>query len=344
MVVRRRPGRLNKTQPAGNLGEGTPRASATLQSPESVADWQQQVLACVRAFGADHETTLSARANLGHRRGLAGDPIAALVDLEIASGRCLSVPGADNATTVGTTGLRAYWLGQTGDRAAALAAYDKLWPQAVRTLGADDLTTLSILHGYNDIRDWTDSPGSAVAAYEGLLTAYTRVLGSDHERTATVAEALERWRVEVADLADTAREIYTDMELRESGRDTRRRLGTSHLGGRGTTFLRPLAHFCRRPGEPQRDPLGLCTAVRVREFGVDSVEAVGGIVEGANSGVSRAFRRGNDQLGAANPLKLDHLSGHRANRAVGRDCVDALLGVGSAAPHRARHRLRRERD
>ncbi|PBA68874.1 hypothetical protein CKJ76_25995 [Mycobacterium avium] len=118
------------------------------------------------------------------------------------------------------TGLRAYWLGQTGDRAAALAAYDKLWPQAVRTLGADDLTTLSILHGYNDIQDWTDSPGSAVAAYERLLTAYTRALGPDHERTAAVAEALERWRVEVADLADTARGIYTGMELRESGRDT----------------------------------------------------------------------------------------------------------------------------
>lgn len=190
------------------------------QPPESVADWQQQVLACVRSFGADHETTLSARANLGHQRGLAGDPIAALVDLEIASGRCLSVLGADHPTTVGVSGLRAYWLGQSGDRAAALAAYDTLWPQAVHTLGADHLTTLSIRHGYSDLRDWADSPGSAVAAYEGLLAAYTRVLGPGHAITATVAENLERWRVEVADLAGTAREIYTDMELHESGGDT----------------------------------------------------------------------------------------------------------------------------
>ncbi len=189
------------------------------QPPESVADWQQQVLDHVRQLGADHETTLAARANLAHHRGLAGDPIAALVDLEITSARCLSVLGADNPTTVGVSGLRAYWLAISGDRAAALDAYDRLWPQAVRTLGPDHLTTLSIRLGYSDLRDWEDNPGGAVAAYQELLDAHTRILGSDHPTTATVAATLEHWRAEVADLANIARDLYTDMELDESGRD-----------------------------------------------------------------------------------------------------------------------------
>lgn len=194
-----------------DAGTGTPR--------DSVADWQQRVLEYVRQLGADHEATLSARANLGHQRGLAGDVIAALVDLEITSGRCLAVLGAENPTTVGVSGLCAYWLGVSGDRAAALAVYDRLWPQAVRVLGSEHLTTLSIRHGYSDLRDWDDNPGGAVEAYEELLDAYTRVLGPDDPTTTAVAAALERWRVEVADIADMARGIYTDMELAESGVD-----------------------------------------------------------------------------------------------------------------------------
>lgn len=193
--------------------------AGTGQPQEPVAYWQQRVLEYARQLGADHESTLSARANLGHQRGLAGDPIAALVDLEITSGRCRAVLGADNPTTVGVSGLCAYWLAISGDRAAALAVYERLWPHAVHILGPDHLTTLSIRNGYSDLRDWTDNPGGAVAAYQELLDAYTAVLGPEDPTTTAVAAALERWRIEVADLTDMARDIYTDMELNESGVD-----------------------------------------------------------------------------------------------------------------------------
>lgn len=194
--------------------------SGSRQQPEkSVAYWLQQVLDHVRRLGADHETTLAARANLGNQRGLAGDLTASLVDLEITTDRCVAVLGDDNATTVASAGLRAYWIARSGDRAAALAAYERLWPHAVAILGPDHLTTLSIRHSYSDIRDWADNPGGAVHAYQEILAANVRNLGPDHPNSIAAAATLEHWRAEVDDLEDMARDIYADEELYESGND-----------------------------------------------------------------------------------------------------------------------------
>ncbi|BBX30555.1 tetratricopeptide repeat protein [Mycolicibacterium alvei] len=195
-------------------GSGSPQ-----WSEESVADGLRQVLDHVSRLGPDHETTLAARANLGNQRGLAGDPIAALVDLEITTDRCVAVLGADNAVTLAAAGMRAYWLARNGDRDAALAEYERLWPRAVSILGPDHLTTVSIRHSYSDIRDWTDNPGGAVHAYEEILAANTRNLGPDHPNTTAAATTLEYWRTALNDLADMARDIYIDEELYETGND-----------------------------------------------------------------------------------------------------------------------------
>lgn len=193
-------------------------ATGSGQRPEqSVADGLRQVLDHIRRLGPDHETTLAARANLGNQRGLAGDPIAALVDLEITTDRCVAVLGADNTATLAATGMRAYWLARNACHDAALADYEQLWPRAVSKLGPDHLTTVSIRHSYSDIRDWTDNPGGAVHAYEEILAANTRNLGPDHPNTTAAATTLEYWRTALNDLADMARDIYTDEELHESG-------------------------------------------------------------------------------------------------------------------------------
>jgi hypothetical protein len=191
--------------------------AAAGQQPESIADWQLWVLNYVRQLGPDHETTLTARASLGHSRGLEGDPVAALVDLEIAIDRCLAVLGADHPTTLVVSDVRAYWLAASGDRAAALAAYDRLWPQAVRVLGPDHVTTVEIRYRYCEFRDWTGNLGGAVAAYEELLAAFTRIHGSDHPTTAAVAAKLEGFRFDVEFFADVARDGAIAEALEESG-------------------------------------------------------------------------------------------------------------------------------
>ncbi|WP_454231244.1 tetratricopeptide repeat protein [Mycolicibacterium fortuitum] len=184
-----------------------------------MAEALRQALDYVRQLGADHETTLAARANLGNQRGLAGDVTGALLDLEITTDRCLAVLGTDNTVTVATAGMRAYWLDRSGDRAAALAAYERLWPLAVSTLGPEHPTTVSIRHSYSDIRDWTDNPGGAVHAYEEILAANTRNLGPDHPNTTGAAATLGHWRTELNDLADMAHDIYADEQLHGSGND-----------------------------------------------------------------------------------------------------------------------------
>jgi hypothetical protein len=191
--------------------------AATGQQPESVAGWQQWVLDFMRQLGADHERTLTARASLGHTRGLEGDPVAALVDLEIATDRCVAVLGAEHPTTLVVADMRAYWLAGSGDRAGAVVAYERLWPQAVRVLGPDHLTTVEIRHRYCEFRDWTGNFGGAVEAYEELLAAYTRIHGSDHPTTAAVAAKLEEWRFDVEFFADVARDDAIAEALEESG-------------------------------------------------------------------------------------------------------------------------------
>lgn len=194
--------------------------SGSHQRPEeSVAEGLRQVLDHVRELGPDHETTLAARANLANQRGLADDPITALVDLEITTDRCVAVLGADNTVTLAAAGMLAYWLARNGDRDAALTEYERLWPRAVSKLGPDHLTTVSIRHSYSDIRDWADNPGGAVQAYEEILAANTGNLGPDHPNTTAAATTLEYWRTALNDLADMARDIYADEELHESGND-----------------------------------------------------------------------------------------------------------------------------
>ncbi|GAT01185.1 hypothetical protein [Mycolicibacterium fortuitum] len=193
-------------------------ATGAPQQPDaSVAHTLRQVLDHVHRLGADHETTLAARANLGNQRGLAGDLTAALLDLEITADRCTAVLGTDNPITMATAGMRTYWLARSGDRAAALAEYENLWPLAVSALGPNHPTTVSIRHSYSDIRDWTDNPGAAVRTYEEILAANIDNLGSDHPNTTAAAATLEHWRTELDDLADMARDIYADEERSASG-------------------------------------------------------------------------------------------------------------------------------
>lgn len=202
------------------MSDDTAEPGSQQQPEETVAYRLRQVLDHVHQLGADHETTLAARANLGNQRGLAGDLTAALVDLEITTDRCIAVLGTDNTITLAAAGMRAYWLARSGDRSAAIAAYERLWPNAVSLLGPDHPTTVSIQHSYSDIRDWTDNPGGAVNTYEEILAANTRNLGLDHPNTTAAATTLEHWRTEVDDLAEMARDIYADQERYESGNDT----------------------------------------------------------------------------------------------------------------------------
>ncbi|SUA31552.1 tetratricopeptide repeat protein [Mycolicibacterium fortuitum] len=175
----------------------------------------RQALDDVRQLGADHETTLAARANVGNQRGLAGDVTGALFDLEITTDRCLAVLGTHRRDGR----MRAYWLDRSGDCAAALAVYERLWPHAVSALGPEHPTTVSIRHSYSDIREWTDNPGGAVRAYSEIKAANARTLGPDHPNITAASTSLEYWRTQVSDLADMAHDIYADEQLHGSDND-----------------------------------------------------------------------------------------------------------------------------
>ena len=241
---------------------GDSDAGFSIEPKGSVSEWQLGVLQHVRELGPDHETTLVARLNLAHHRGLAGDVVAALVDSEIVAARCQAVLGDAHPATLGALAMRAYHLGATGDRPGAVAIYERLIPALRHHLGADHMVTLSARYYLAAYRDWTNLSHAAVEAYQGLLADYRRVVGMDHLSTAHIADELAKWQTMADEDVELSRELHLDFEASDLGVDELTdedrddvlvaveefRLGRVHLVSTVDEWLDRVADVTRRLG------------------------------------------------------------------------------------------------
>lgn len=161
--------------------------------------WEELAAEAVNVLGSIHPDTLSARHNLAHWRGEAGDPTGAATAYEQLLTDRRWVLGADHPDTLMTRNNLAYWRGEAGDPAGAATAFERLLADCLRALGADHLHTLTIR---NNLARWRgeagDAAGAATAA-EQLLTDYLRALGADHPHTLSTRGNLALWRGEAGD-------------------------------------------------------------------------------------------------------------------------------------------------
>ncbi|MEV7395294.1 tetratricopeptide repeat protein [Streptomyces sp. NPDC091215] len=152
-------------------------------------------------LGPDHPDTLSARHNIAHCRGEAGDPAGAVAAFAELLDDCLRVLGPEHPDTLATRHNIAFWRGEAGDPAGAAAAFAEVLNDRLRVLGPDHPHTLTTRSNLASWRGEARDPADAVVAYVELLDDCLRVLGPDHPHTLATRHNIAFWRGEAGDLA-----------------------------------------------------------------------------------------------------------------------------------------------
>ncbi|MER5853152.1 tetratricopeptide repeat protein [Streptomyces sp. NPDC002012] len=158
----------------------------------------------VHHSGPDHTDTLTARNNLAHWRGEAGDAAGAAVAFEELLADRLRVLGPDHPHTLAARGNLARCRGKAGDAVGAAAEWEELLAEMLRVKGPDDPDTLA---ARNKLAYWRGEAGDvagAAATYEGVLAGLLRVQGPDHPDTLAARNNLAYWRGEAGDAAGAA--------------------------------------------------------------------------------------------------------------------------------------------
>jgi hypothetical protein len=209
-------------------------------------DLQRQIVTARDVdFGAEHPSTLAARASLGTLTGEDGAPAAARDQFDKQVPVMTRVLGAEHPRTLTARASLAYWTGETGEAGAPAAArdlFDKLLPVLTRVLGAEHPATLAARA--NMARSTGDAGDAASARdqFAALLPIRERVSGDTDPATLTARASLAYWTGMAGDPA-TARDQYAALvPVREQ------LLGPEHprtLIARAT-----LAHWTAEAGDP----------------------------------------------------------------------------------------------
>jgi hypothetical protein len=169
---------------------------------------QQQGLDAREAIlGAEHPSTLAARAGLAYWTGQAGDAAAARDQYAALLPVLERVLGVEHLDTLTVCANLANWTGHAGDAAAARDQYAALLPVLERVSGAEHLLMLT---ARGTFARWTGEAGDAAVArdqYTALVPVRERVLGAEHPRTLVARADLAYWTGEAGDAA-AARDQY----------------------------------------------------------------------------------------------------------------------------------------
>lgn len=207
---------------------------ASGQVHATVAHFWNLVRAANERLGPDHPDTLTARHDLAHWRGEAGERAGAADAFADLLRDRLRILGPDHPDTLSTRNDLAFWRGEAGERAGAADAFATLLSDRLRILGPDNPGTLSTRSNLARLRGEAGDPAGAADAFVELVTAYQRVLGPDHLNTLITRHNLSYFRGEAGDpvgAADGFAEVLTDF-LRVLGPDHLHTLGTrSNLAG-----------------------------------------------------------------------------------------------------------------
>ncbi|GGW73062.1 DUF3710 domain-containing protein [Streptomyces xantholiticus] len=168
-----------------------------------------------QVLGPEHPDTLSARLNLAHWRGKAGDAAGTAAALAELLPVCERVLGSEHTNTLTNRHNLARWRGEAGDAAGAAAAFTELLPVYERVLGPEHphtlITRLSLARWRGEAGD---AAGTAAALSE-LLPVCERVLGREHPDTLSARLSLAHWRGEAGDAAGAAAALAELLPVRE---------------------------------------------------------------------------------------------------------------------------------
>ena len=170
---------------------------------------QEQIAAAHASLsGAEHATTLIARANLAVMTGKAGDPDAARDQLTQLLPAFEQVLGPDHPSTLTLRANLASWTGMAGSPAEARNQYATLLAARMRAASAIDTDTLI---DRANLAFWTGEAGDPAGArdeYAKLVPVREKVSGAEHRETLTARANLARWTGEAGNPAE-ARDLYT---------------------------------------------------------------------------------------------------------------------------------------
>jgi hypothetical protein len=159
------------------------------------------------AYGAEHPRTLTARGNLAHWTGMAGEAAAARDLFAALLPIRERVSGLEHPETLNGRFDLARWTGAAGDAAGARDQFAALLPIQERVLGPEHPSTLT---ARGNLARWTGAAGDAAGArdqFAALLPIQERVLGPEHRDTLGARGNLAVW-TGVAGEAAAARDQF----------------------------------------------------------------------------------------------------------------------------------------
>ena len=119
------------------------RLARTAPALKKAQELEELLALRLRVLGADHLRTLTARNELAHSRGRAGDAAGAAQLFEKLLADRLRVQGPDHPYTLITRSYLGYWRWQAGDAAGAAKALEELLADRLRMQGPDHPDTLA---------------------------------------------------------------------------------------------------------------------------------------------------------------------------------------------------------
>ncbi|MFD9285692.1 tetratricopeptide repeat protein [Streptomyces mirabilis] len=194
-------------------------------------------------LGSDHPNTLTARHNLAHWQGEAGDAQGAADAYTAVLADSIRMLGPDHPNTLVLRHNLARLRGEMGDIQGAADAYTAELADSIRMLGPDHPNTLTLRHNLARLRGEMGDIQGAADAYTAMLADSIQVLGPDHPRTLTLRHNLARLRGEAGD-AQGAADAYTALLV-----DYIRVLGPDHPNT--LTARHDLAHWQGEAGDAQ---------------------------------------------------------------------------------------------
>jgi hypothetical protein len=153
------------------------------------------------AYGAEHRSTLAARAEVAMWTGKAGDEAGARDQFAALLPIQERVLGPEDPLTLDTRCNLALWTGEAGDAARARDQFAALLPIQQRVLGPEHPHTLDTRA---DFAGSTGTAGDAAGARDqlaALLPIYERVLGPENLDTLDVRGMLAYWTGKAGDAA-----------------------------------------------------------------------------------------------------------------------------------------------
>lgn len=232
--------------------------------------WSSWMPMFATTVGPDDPATLTARRNLAHWQGEAGDIVAAIAELESILADEMRVFGADDRRLLLSRGELAGWRGRAGDVARAAAEFETLVEERVRLLGPNDP---SVLLSRRDAAIWHGEAGDAsgaVAELEVLLRDQLQRLNIDDPDVLATRGILANWRGRAGYTRSALRDLNALMkdQAKVLGPNDRKTLATTRdmiywLGRGRSGNKRAVAEICR-----------LLLDVQERIFGCDDPDTL----------------------------------------------------------------------